>query len=117
MSHRINPPKPSTVLVLAGFLCSILLSSCSAFAAPILQPGAPGETTRLLDAETAVSIANSSYTLDDVRFIQDMIFHHHQATLMAKLADSNTNNKEIVDLAKRIDTSQADEIIFMQEWL
>ena len=33
-------------------------------AVPILQPGAPGEATRELDAETAVNIpANSSYTV------------------------------------------------------
>jgi len=84
---------------------------------PILQPGAPGNATRQIDAETAVAIANSSYTVADVDFMQDMIIHHHQALLMAILAAPSTNNQAILDLAGRIDVSQADEINFMQGWL
>jgi len=84
---------------------------------PILQPGAPGNATQEIDAETAVAIANSSYTVADVDFMQDMIIHHHQALLMAKLAAPSTNNQAILDLAGRIDVSQADEISFMQGWL
>ena len=84
---------------------------------PILQPGAPGNATREIDAETAVAIANSSYTVADVDFMQDMIIHHHQALLMAILAAPSTNNQAILDLAGRIDVSQADEISFMQDWL
>ena len=86
-------------------------------AVPIVQPGAPGNASRELDAETAVAIANSSYTVADVHFMQDMIIHHHQALLMAKLAAPSTNNQAILDLAGRIDVSQADEISFMQGWL
>jgi uncharacterized protein (DUF305 family) len=47
----------------------------------------------------------------------DMIPHHHQALVMSRLAPERTNNPEILDLAARIDGSQADEIAFMQEWL
>ena len=86
-------------------------------AAPIVQPGAPGETSRTLDADQAVAIANSSYTPADVRFMTDMIPHHHQALVMSRLAPERTNNPEILDLAGRIEGSQADEIAFMQEWL
>ena len=35
----------------------------SANNAPIVQPGAPGQPTRDLDAETAVAIADSSYSV------------------------------------------------------
>ena len=97
MPLRINLPKPFLSPVLVRFIGCILFSSCAVDGAPILQPGAPGDATRLLDADKAISIAKSSYTLDDVRFMQDMILHHHQATLMAKLADLNTNNKKIID--------------------
>jgi len=86
-------------------------------AVPILQPGAPGEATRELDAETAVNIANSSYTVADVDFMRDMIIHHHQALVMSRLAAQSTNNQAILDLAGRIDVSQKDEISFMQGWL
>ena len=46
-----------------------------------------------------------------------MIIHHQQAVLMSSLAGKRTNNETIVDLAKRIDASQEDEINFMESWL
>ena len=46
-----------------------------------------------------------------------MIVHHEQAILMSEMADIRTNNKTILDLAKRIDASQEDEINFMESWL
>ena len=60
------------------FVSFLVMPSISVSDVPILQPGAPGEATRELDAETAVKIANSSYTIADVEFMQDMIIHHHQ---------------------------------------
>ena len=84
---------------------------------PIVQPGAPGEDTRSLSAEEAIRIAHSAYTPDDVRFMQDMIPHHHQALVMSALVAERTNRPELVDVAGRIDASQGDEIAFMQQWL
>jgi uncharacterized protein (DUF305 family) len=46
-----------------------------------------------------------------------MIPHHHQALQMAALAPDRTNNVELLDVAARIEVSQADEIAFMQQWL
>ena len=84
---------------------------------PILQPGAPGDPTKELDPETAIAIADSSYTAADVEFLQGMIVHHYQAFLMSEMAPSRTNNQTILDLAGRIDASQIDEIDFMENWL
>ena len=84
---------------------------------PILKPGAPGYPTIELDAETAIAIADSSYTAADVEFLQGMIVHHYQAFLMSEMAPSRTNNQTILDLAGRIDISQTDEIDFMKKWL
>ena len=83
----------------------------------IIQPGAPGKPSIILNQEEATNIANSSYTKADVNFLQGMIVHHDQAVLMSRLAEDRTNNKTIVDLAKRIESSQIDEINFMQSWL
>ena len=85
--------------------------------APIIQPGAPGEPSRELSAEQALEIANSSYAPVDVRFMTDMIPHHHQAIEMSALVAERTNRPDIVDLSGRIDASQGDEIKFMQDWL
>ena len=84
---------------------------------PILQPGAPGNPTKELDPETAIAIADSSYTAADVEFLQGMIVHHYQAFLMSEMAPSRTNNQTILDLPGRIDASQIDEIDFMENWL
>jgi uncharacterized protein (DUF305 family) len=83
----------------------------------IIQPGAPGDSSKILDAEDATNIANTSYTVADVKFLQGMIVHHEQAVLMSSYVESRTNNKTILDLAKRIDVSQVDEINFMESWL
>ncbi len=85
--------------------------------APILQPGAPGEPVRELSAEEALDISDSSYSPADIRFLEDMIPHHHQALEMAALAPTRTNTPALRDLGGRIDLSQADEIAFMQAWL
>jgi uncharacterized protein (DUF305 family) len=85
--------------------------------APIVQPDAPGKPSRDLSAEAAVEIADTSYSPADVRFMQDMIPHHHQAIEMAELVADRTNRPEIVDVAGRINASQGDEIAFMQDWL
>jgi uncharacterized protein (DUF305 family) len=84
---------------------------------PIVNPGAPGLPVRELTADEAVKIANTSHSPDDVRFVQDMIPHHHQALQMAELAADRTNTRAILDAAGRINASQKDEIAFMQQWL
>jgi len=83
----------------------------------IIQPGAPGESSKNLDPKIASNIADTSYIKADVDFLQGMIVHHDQAIVMAAMAGKRTNNKTIVDLAKRIDVSQEDEINFMESWL
>ena len=84
---------------------------------PIILPGAPGESSKLINPEEATDIAITSYVDADVKFLQDMIVHHQQAIVMSNMASKRTNNKTIIDLANRIDASQEDEINFMEGWL
>ena len=100
-----------------ALLVAIVVPAASAADAPIVQPGAPGEPARELSADEAVAIANTSYSPADARFMQDMIPHHHQALEMAALVAERTNRQELIDVAGRINTSQMDEIEFMQQWL
>ncbi len=95
-------------------MLAILLTAA---VAPILHPGAPGEETRELTPDQAIEIADSSYSPDDVKFLQDMIPHHHQAVEMSALVNDRTNREEIRDVAGRITASQEDEIEFMTGWL
>ena len=101
---------------LSGFLLSLTIVSM-AQDVPIIQPGAPGEAARDLSAEEAIEIANTSYSPNDVQFMQDMIPHHNQAVQMSELVADRTNRQELNDVAGRIDISQLDEIEFMQQWL
>jgi uncharacterized protein (DUF305 family) len=83
----------------------------------IVQPGAPGESSRVIPTEKAVDLSHVSYTATDVRFMQGMIGHHAQAIEMTTLLASRTESDEMRKLAQRIELSQADEIKMMQDWL
>jgi len=85
--------------------------------APIVQPGAPGEASRIIAADRAADLSRVQHTLDDVRFMQRMIAHHAQAIQMVELLPSRTDREDMRLLARRIELSQADEIDFMRQWL
>ena len=106
-------------LILTSILVHMMiLSSAEIASSPVIvQPGQPGSASKIIDAQTAIDIADTSYTLDDVHFLQQMIPHHEQAILLSTLAPDRTNSESILDLAKRIESSQHDEILFMKEWL
>ncbi len=85
--------------------------------APIVQPGPPGEPSRLITPEEATDLAGLRVTDADVRFMQGMITHHAQALDMTLLVDDRTQRDAIRLLAQRIELSQEDEIAMMQDWL
>ena len=96
---------------------AVISSACGLTGTPIIQPGAPGEPARELSADEAIAVAKTNYSPDDVRFMHDMIPHHHQALEMSALVADRTNHPELIDVSGRIDASQGDEIEFMQQWL
>jgi uncharacterized protein (DUF305 family) len=86
-------------------------------AAPIVQPGAPGQPSRVITADKATDLSQVQSTAADVRFMQGMIGHHGQAIEMTALLASRTVREDMRKLALRIEVSQADEIQMMQRWL
>ena len=84
---------------------------------PIVQPGAPGEPSRRISAEEASDLASIRFSAADIQFVQGMISHHAQALEMTALLTSQSDSDLMRRLAKRIELSQEDEIIMMQEWL
>ena len=84
---------------------------------PIIQPGAPGQESKVITAEKAVDLSNVQHTQADVQFMQGMIGHHAQALEMTELLATRTNSDDMRKLALRIEQSQTDEIEMMQEWL
>ena len=93
------------------------LLSAAVAVAPIIQPGKPGEESRQISAEEAVQLAGVRYSAADVRFMADMIPHHQQALDMTMLVSDRTGRNEMIELARRIESSQKDEINYMIEWL
>ena len=105
------------VRILALTSLVALAAGAGAQQAPIVEPGAPGQPSSVITPEQAIRIADTRFTADDVHFMQDMILHHHQAVEMAALVKDRTNRQALVDAARRIDASQADEMNFMRKWL
>ena len=97
---------------------ALLLLSSPAWSqpAPIIQPGAPGESGRTLSPANAGTPRREPAEAD-VSFMQGMIMHHSQAVDMTALMAARTHNKDLLALGKRISISQTDEIKYMKQWL
>jgi uncharacterized protein (DUF305 family) len=85
--------------------------------APIVQPGAPGEASRVITSEAAAGLARPKPSAADVLFMQGMIAHHAQAIEMTELLKTRSSRPGMRKLAERIEVSQTDEIRMMREWL
>ena len=107
----------SDTFKIGWFVAAALFTHSAVGQVPIIQPGAPGQQSRLITAEEASALAGMEYSLGDIQFLQGMIPHHAQAKEMSALAESRTNNEAILAVAARITLSQDDEIAMMQDWL
>ena len=83
---------------------------------PIVQPGAPGQSSRTLSSAAEISKPKPPAAVD-ISFMQGMIMHHSQAVEMTDLLRTRSRSKELQALGKRISISQTDEIKFMKQWL
>jgi uncharacterized protein (DUF305 family) len=108
MNNRVAPIALSAVLVLG-------LGGCSSDLFSFLNQG--GET----QAEKPTTVPGPTFAqpfdMNDVMFAQMMIPHHSQAVELASLAEANTTNPVILDLASRIKGAQQPEIDTMAAWL
>ena len=110
----------SGLLAACALTCFLSLPVCaqeaeSAQPPVVVQPGAPGQSTRTLPPTTRATLPPRSSK--DVEFMQGMIMHHAQAVEMTALIESHTQNKDLRLLGARISQSQSDEMRFMKRWL
>jgi uncharacterized protein (DUF305 family) len=103
--------------VLAGLLLALFASTATWAQSPIVQPGAPGQPSRAISAEEAIKLAALRYTAADVKFMRDMVPHHSQALDMSVLVPERSQDPDLIELAAKIETTQRDEIAYMQSWL
>lgn len=83
----------------------------------LVQPGAPGQETRIIDAVQASDLSRVQHTAADIKFMQGMIGHHAQAVEMTALIPARTTREDMKMLGLRISMSQEDEIKMMRHWL
>ena len=99
----------------------LLLSSCAmageGSGPRLVQPGAPGEPSRVLSAEESELAPPALVTTADVRFMQGMIAHHAQALTVSRFVPSRAEGEGVRLLAERIERSQGDEMALMERWL
>ncbi len=101
--------------ILAVAVVSLLAGASSVTFAQ--ASGHSGHSMHGMNMPEIVIPAGAGYTKADVEFMQGMIAHHAQAIVMARLAESNGANPQVLKLSRKIDQSQVPEIQIMQEWL
>lgn len=107
--------RSSLSLAISAF--TLLTASYAVAQPPIIQPGAPGQSSRQISVEEASALAGTTITDADVTFMQDMIQHHNQAVVMTAMIDDRSERTEVRELGERIAASQDDEMQFMRNWL
>ncbi len=110
----------SRIVKIAALVCFLSLPIFAQQTNPkespvVIQPGAPGQSSKILPATTRAKLPPRS--AKDAEFMQGMIMHHAQAVEMTALIEAQTTNKDLRLLGARISQSQSDEMNFMKRWL
>jgi uncharacterized protein (DUF305 family) len=123
LSYQVfpTPRSISVAFVFCALLCTAAARSQQSASTPaptIVQPGAPGTGNKTLSkAAATASEAPKTPSKADVDFMQGMIMHHNQAVEMTELLKTRTKDPAIMELGKKIDVSQSDEMRWMRQWL
>jgi len=107
-------PRPLNITV-ATLLALAAIAATAQQAPVVVQPGAPGQPSKVLPPNTHATVPPVAQV--DIDFMQGMIMHHSQAVDMTALMAARTHNKDLLALGKRISISQTDEIKYMKQWL
>jgi len=99
------------------FVASVLIATGSSQTPPIFHPGAPGAPSRTITPDQAVALSRTSFTADDVAFMQHMLVHHAQAVEMVALLEAQGADPTVRRLGQRIAMSQQAEMGVMRGWL
>ena len=108
---------PVLVLLLGIVAACKTAAGGSSTGTKILQPGAPGQDSKVISTAQATDLSKVQATAADVKFMQGMIGHHAQAIEMVALLKTRTARQDMQMLGLRIEVSQRDEIKMMQDWL
>jgi len=113
LTNQLNTFLASAVVLV---LSAAFATGQDADIAPIIQPGAPGQPSRIL-TQAEATIPSRVPSPADISFMQGMIMHHSQAVEMTDMLLARSRNKDLLTLGKRISISQTDEMKYMKQWL
>ncbi len=99
----------------ALFLLPVAALAAQQGSAPLVQPGAPGTSSKTLPS--AAALPSPKLSEADTRFMQGMIMHHNQAVEMTALIGARTHDEGVTAIGNKISISQTDEMRFMKQWL
>jgi uncharacterized protein (DUF305 family) len=101
---------------------AVTLAAFAPFAAaqsqpPIVRPGPPGGSSRVVSPGEAADLSDIRYSAADVRFMQEMISHHAQALKMTGLAAQGGEKDVVRVLGKELAGALEADVNMMKEWL
>ncbi|MGQ0640303.1 MAG: DUF305 domain-containing protein, partial [Gemmatimonadaceae bacterium] len=102
--------KRATTHLAAAFALAVAAACSSATAR-----GRPAELSPV--AQARADSAKWPYVQADIDFMSNMIHHHAQALVMARLAPTNDAGRDVRVLCERVINAQTDEIALMSQWL
>jgi uncharacterized protein (DUF305 family) len=105
------------LLQIAATLAAFALFAAAQTQPPIVRPGPPGGTTKVVSPDEAANLSGIRYSAADVRFMQEMISHHAQALKMTGLAAERVEKDAVRNLAKEIAGTLEADVNMMKEWL
>jgi uncharacterized protein (DUF305 family) len=110
--------RPHALRLAAALLAALATTACASAGSARSATTAPapeGDAGAIVRARA--DSARNPYTEADVAFMTNMIGHHAQAIVMARLAPANGASPQVRVLADRIIAAQEDEILTMRNWL
>ena len=105
------------LLQIASTLAAFALFAAAQTQPPIVRPGPPGGTTKVVSPDEAANLSGIRYSAADVRFMQEMISHHAQALKMTGLAAERVEKDAVRNLAKEFAGTLEADVNMMKEWL
>lgn len=103
--------------IAVGVIGIAALTACGSGADPSPSMPMSMSVNPSTSATAPPAVNTGPHNSEDVVFAQEMIPHHEQAIVMAKMVPSHTNDQELIALAAQIEAAQAPEIAQMQAWL
>lgn len=90
---------------------------CAVIAAPLMLVAVVGG--QAAPAEAAPPAPNGTKAAYEVKFLKEMVAHHHMAVMMTQIcmARGAELRPELVELCRQIDVAQQGEVSMMQWWL